>query len=144
MVESPLRDRIAADRRGVLSSLWAFVLLNMLFRDMHEFARPGAIEEFMAMDVPQGLLLASGVVLSLMISMVVLNRVLPAGLARRLNVGVALLAIAGMAGMPPGDLDDVWFAAVELVALVAVIRLAWTWPANAVATAPSPSPSVGR
>ena len=47
-MEFTISNRINADRRGVLSSLWIFVLFNMLFRDIHEFLRPGAIEEFMA------------------------------------------------------------------------------------------------
>ena len=35
-VEDTISNRINADRRGVLSSLWIFVLFNMLFRDIHE------------------------------------------------------------------------------------------------------------
>lgn len=126
-MESTISNRITEDRRGVLSSLWVFVLFNMLFRDIHEFARPGAIEEFMAMEVAEGLLLASGIVLSLFISMIVLTRVLPAGPARWANVTVAVVAIASMFASPPGDLDDMWFFAVEILALLAIIGLAGTW-----------------
>ncbi len=54
-MESTISDRIKADRRGVLSSLWIFVFFNMLFRDIHEFARPGWIEELMSMEVAEGL-----------------------------------------------------------------------------------------
>lgn len=99
----------------------------MLFRDIHEFARPGAIEEFMELDVAEGLLLASGVVLSMFISMIVLNRVLPSGTARWANIGVSAVAIAAMAANPPGDLDDIWFFAVEILALLAIIGIAWAW-----------------
>ena len=70
-------QRVKADRRGVLSALWTFVLLNMLFRDIHELSRPGAIEEFMSATVSEATLLASGVALSVFISMVMLCRVLP-------------------------------------------------------------------
>ena len=126
-MELTIRERISTGRRAVLSSLWIFVLLNMLFRDIHELGRPGAIEEIMAQDVAAGLFLASGIVLTVFISMVVLSRVLPRLAARWANMVVAVVAIAGMAAIPPGDLDDVWFAAVEATALLAIIGLSWTW-----------------
>ncbi len=126
-MEPTVRERIVTNRRAVLSSLWIFVLFNMLFRDIHEFARPGAIEEFMTMEVAEGLLLASGIVLSLLIAMVVLNHVLSPGVARWANIAVSLVAIAAMVANPPGDLDDVWFFTVEILALMAIIGLAWAW-----------------
>lgn len=126
-MEPTIRDRISGDRRAVLSSLWIFVLLNMLFRDIHEFARAGFIEELMAQDVAQGLLLASGIVLTVFISMIVLSRILSYRSARWANITVSVVAIASMIANPPGDLDDIWFFAVEVLALVAVIWIAWTW-----------------
>ena len=126
-MDHTISNRIRADRRGVLSSLWIFVLFNMLFRDIHEFARPGWIEELMSMEVAEGLLLVSGMVLSLFISMIVLNRVLPSKAARWANVAVAALAIAAMLANPPGDLDDTWFFAIEILSLLAIIGIAWTW-----------------
>ncbi len=126
-MEPSIKERIQSDRRGVLSALWIFVLLNMLFRDIHEFARPGAIEEFMALDVAEGILLASGVVLTVFIAMIVLNRVLSVTSARWTNLVVSAVAIAAMVANPPGDLDDIWFFAVEIVALLVIIGLAWTW-----------------
>lgn len=126
-MKSTIGERIKADRRGVMSSLWVFVLLNMLFRDIHEFARPGAIEEFMSMDVAEGVLLVSGVVLTVFISMIVLTRVLPYRATRWGNIVVSVVAIGGMVANPPGDLDDIWFFAVELAAIAGIIALAWTW-----------------
>ena len=137
-MELTISDRINADRRGVLSSLWIFVLFNMLFRDIHEFARAGWIEELMSMEVADGLLLASGIVLSLIISMVVLNRVLSFKAARRSNVTVAIVTIASMVANPPGDLDDIWFFAVEILALLAIIRFAWTWRTDSAELSPDP------
>lgn len=126
-MEPTTLDRIKTHRRTVLSSLWAFILLNMLFRDMHEFARPGWIEELMVMQVDQGLLLASGVLLTAFISMIVLSQILSRRAARWSNIGLAIVFILSSVVNPPGDLDDVWFFAVVLVGLVAIIALAWTW-----------------
>ena len=133
--------QIHTQRRAVLSSLWIVVLFNMLFRDIHELARPGALEEYMAMQVPEGLLLASGVVLSLLIAMIVLNHVLSRNAARWANLLLSLLAIAGLASNPPRDLDDIWFLAVEVGALAAVMRLAWTWRPEQPEQPEQPEPS---
>ncbi len=126
--------RMKADRRGVLSALWAFVLFNMLFRDIHELLRPGAIEEFMSATVSEATLLASGVALSTLISMVVLSRVLPHRANRWANLGVAVLALGSMLALPPNDLDDAWFLGVEIVGLAAIMWLASTWRAEAAVT----------
>ena len=137
-MQSTISNRINTDRREVLSSLWIFVLFNMLFRDIHEFARPGWIEELISMEVAEGLLLASGIVLSLFISMIVLNRVLPSGAGRWANVTVSAVAIATMVANPPGDLDDIWFFAVEILALLAIIGIAWTWRTDPADRSPDP------
>ena len=126
-MEPTLRQRISAERRSVLSSLWTFVLFNMLFRDMHELLRPGAIEEFMSTDVAEGTLLASGVALTLFISMIVLTRVLPYRATRWANLAVAGVALGGMSANAPRDVEDVWFLEVETVGLLAIIWLSWTW-----------------
>ncbi len=126
-MEPTIMERINGNRRTVLASLWVFYLLNMLFRDIHEFARPGAIEEFMNLDVAEGLLVASGMVLTLFIAMIVVSHVLPRRSARLMNLIVPLIAFAGMAANPPNDLDDVWFLVVEVIALLAVMAIAWTW-----------------
>ena len=127
MMEPTIRERINAERRAVVSSLWTFVLFNMLFRDIHEFARPGAIEEFMSMSVEEGILLASGVALTAFISLIVLSRVLPYRAARWANLTVSIVALGAMSINAPNDLDDIWFLAVEAVGLLAIIWLAWTW-----------------
>ncbi|HSF86266.1 MAG TPA: hypothetical protein VLG28_11520 [Acidimicrobiia bacterium] len=120
-------ERISTDRRALRSSPWIFVLFNMLFRDIHEFARPGWIEQLMAMEVADGLLLASGIVLSLND---LDDRAEPgaaSSAARRANVTVSIVAITGMVAKPPGDLDDSWFFAVEILDVLAIIGRAWTW-----------------
>ena len=38
---------LPADRRPLLSSLWAFILFNMIFRDLHQFLAPGYIKQMM-------------------------------------------------------------------------------------------------
>jgi hypothetical protein len=123
-------DRVAKglDRAPILSALWIMVLVNMLFRDIHEIATREFLEVALLTDVPDLLLLVAGIVLSLAIAMIPLNRVLPRAWSRPANLVVAAIMVVGMATNPPGDLDDVWFAAVEILGLVAIAWLAWRWP----------------
>jgi hypothetical protein len=126
-MEPTMRERIGANRRAVLSSLWIFVLLNMLFRDIHEIFRPGAFEEYTSLTVSEATFLAAGVGLTLFISMIVLTRVLPYRLNRWANLLVPVVALGSMLTNAPRDLDDVWFLAVEAVGLLVIAWLAWTW-----------------
>lgn len=141
-------DRIARDRRAVISSLWIVVLLNILFRDMHELLRQGSYEQWQALQVTDATLLASGIALSGFISMIVLTRVLPHRGARISNLVVPVVAALGMVTADVHDLDDVWFLAVELVAVAAIVWLAWTWrsadDARADEDGRSPSTSLGE
>ena len=81
------RANAKLDVRGKLSSLWIFVLINMLFRDMHEFARVGFLEGILEANAngtqaSDGMLLIAGIVLELAIAMIILSRFLNVRLAR--------------------------------------------------------------
>lgn len=122
------------DRRALLSTLWIFVLLNVIFRDLHEIVRPAFLEETMTraangVQITEGMLLIAGMMLEIMIVMVVLSRVLKYRVNRLANifVGAASIALVLVVGRPQ-DLDDMLFAAVEVVALSIIIWLAWRWP----------------
>ena len=45
------RKTIGTDIKAVLSTLWMFVLLNIIFRDIHDLFRPGFLEEMMTGSV---------------------------------------------------------------------------------------------
>ena len=42
------------NRKSILSTLWIFVLLNMIFADIVGFIEPGALENIMAGEVVKG------------------------------------------------------------------------------------------
>ena len=53
-----LRTELTNMRRASsLSALWVFVLLSMLFRDIHELANPEFVEQMLNQTVPESLLL---------------------------------------------------------------------------------------
>lgn len=125
------------DKRAKISSLWVFVFLNMIFRDLHEFGRAGFLEEMMTgvvngVQITDGLMLIGGIMIAIPLLMIPLIQFLNFKANRLTNLFIGALQIVSVIGnnMAP-DLDDVFFAVIELVALLLIIRLAWNWKEHA-------------
>lgn len=115
---------------SLLSSLWVFILLNMLFRDMHQFANKGFIQELMTVDVSEELLLMAGIILEIPILMVVLSQFLKPKLNKWINlIAVAITVLTMAAMMETPDMDDIFFMCMEFTAFVAIAVIAWKLPA---------------
>ncbi|MEM9090675.1 MAG: DUF6326 family protein [Cyanobacteria bacterium P01_F01_bin.53] len=119
--------------KTTLSSLWIVVLLNMLFRDIHEFARTGYLADLLARtsngaQIPEGLLLAAAIFLQIPIGMVFLTQVLNFKVNRRVNLIAAVIMIVMIVSnnLAP-DLDDAFFAIMECAALLLIMGYAWRW-----------------
>lgn len=133
------------EMRVKLSALWIVVLFNMVFRDLHEFARTGYLEELLAMtsngaEISQGLLMAAAIVLQIPISMIFLTQVLNVKISRWANIGGAIIMILSIIGsnLAP-DLDDILFYTAGCAALFGIIWYAWKWSASE-SRNPSPLP----
>lgn len=118
--------------KGKLSTLWIFFLLNMIFRDIHEFVEPGFIAEIMTgtsngNPITEQMLLLGGVMIEIPIAMVLLSRLLPYRANRWANITVAVIYLALILFFGSTDLDDTFHLIVESVALLCVIALAWRW-----------------
>jgi hypothetical protein len=121
------------DRKAMLSTVWIFVLLNTLFRDIHELFRHGMLEEMMTgtvngVQVTEGFLLLGAIVVEIPIAMVLLSRVLTYRVNRWANIITGILTIAIILANGVRDLDDMFFATIEVVALALIIWYAWKWP----------------
>ena len=117
----------------LLSTLWIFVILNIFARDIHELGRPGMLEQVMSgvvdgVVVTEGLMLLGGIMFEVFIVMVVLSHVLKYKINRCVSMIMGLIAIAivVMTNLTP-DLDNIFFMIVEIIALVAIIGIAWRW-----------------
>ena len=120
------------NHRSVLASLWLVYLLNLVFRDIHEFAKAETLEKIMAgtissFEPTQVLFLIGGVLTATPISMVFFSHVLPRSANRWANMIVAVLMIAVVVTSTHADIDDYFHAGVEVAALLGVIWLAWRW-----------------
>jgi hypothetical protein len=117
----------------LLSTLWIFVILNIFARDIHELGRPGMLEQVMSgvvdgVIVTEGLMLLGGIMFEVFIVMVVLSHVLKYKINRCVNMimGMIAIAIVVMTNLSP-DLGNIFFMIVEIIALVAIIGIAWRW-----------------
>lgn len=122
-----------AQMQARLSTLWIFILLNVIFRDIHELFRPGVLEEMGTgtvggVQMTEGLLLRAGILLEIPIAMVLLSQVLPYRVNRWANIVVAPLVILSVLAARPSDLDDIFFASMEIVALLVIAWAAWRYP----------------
>lgn len=117
-----------------ISALWLVMLINLLFRDIHEFARTGYLEDLLARtsngaQISEGLLLGAAIFLQIPIGMIFLTQVLNVKANRRANIFAAVVTIVMIVSnsLAP-DLDDAFFVVVECAALLTVIWYAWRWP----------------
>ena len=121
------------DKRAKLSSLWVFVFLNMIFRDLHEFGRAGFLEEVMTgvvngVQITDGLMLIGGIMIAIPLLMIPLIQFMNFKANRLANLVMGVLQIVSLIGVNRApDLDDVFFAVIELAALVLIVGLAWKW-----------------
>lgn len=123
---------IGMDIKALLSTLWIFVLFNMIFRDLHEFGRPGFLEEIMTgivngVQITEGLMLLGGIMAEIPISMVLLSRVLKYKMNRWANIIAGAITIAIVIQNGAADLDDMFFATIEIVSVSFIVWCAWKW-----------------
>ncbi len=122
-------DRL--ERRALLSALWIFVLLNFIFRDLHEIVKPEILADAMkgiynGQEVTEAMFLLGGIMVEVPIAMVLMAWVLPIRANRWANV--ALAPIFGLTLIAvPGDLDDYFHVGLMLMALAVIVWKAWNW-----------------
>ena len=115
--------------RTLVSNLWIFVLMNMFLRDLHEFPTEGYIDELSALHISEEVMLIFAFLGEIPIVMILLSRILPNTSNKWANVFGVLIGSLGIAyTLPAGDLDEWFFAAVNAVAFVIIIRTVWKLP----------------
>ncbi len=116
--------------RTLLSMLWVFFLLNIFFRDIHQFLSPGNMAQVIAGDlfgqeVTDALLLYGGFAVEVMLLMVIAPFVLPRSAVRIVNP-IAVAFTAGLVAFtPPIDPDDVFFLVIGLITLIGIAWVGW-------------------
>lgn len=119
--------------KAVLSTLWIFLFLNMLLRDVHELVTADFLKEALTGTingtvVTDGAILAGGVALEILLVMTVLARILPYKVNRMAHIVLGAIAVPLIVfGTAPGDADDIFFVVIEVLAALAIVFIAVRW-----------------
>ena len=115
----------------LLSTLWVFILFNLIIRDLNQFLNEGYLEEMMSLRIAEELMLFYGFIAEISISMVLLSRILSNNANKWANIFTAVITSLGiLSTLPSADMDDIFFMIIELAAFIAIIRIAWKLPAG--------------
>ncbi|MEM7280071.1 MAG: DUF6326 family protein [Pseudomonadota bacterium] len=118
----------------LLSGLWTYLLLNMLFRDVHEFFREGFLAQALrgivnGNTVTEEALFFGGIALQIPLIMVVVPFLLPTLVNRWANaIAGSVILVGKLAFNTNPDMDDLLFALTGSLAILAILWLSWKGP----------------
>jgi Family of unknown function (DUF6326) len=115
------------DIKVKLSTLWIFVMFNMVFADIIGFLNPGTLEEMIAMKPTPGLLLIFSILTEIPIAMIVLSRWLKYRANRWANIIAGVITILYAIGGGSGSVTYIFFATIEVVCMLLIVWYAWRW-----------------
>ena len=120
------------DTRTKLSALWLFILLNIIFRDIHQMTKASHLEMLLTgyyngVLITDGLMLLGGFLVQIPIAMVLFSLLLTRNIARPLTFLAALMTTGTLFSTAPTDMDDTFHLIIELIAMAAIVWTAWTW-----------------
>ena len=114
-----------------LSTLWIFVMVNMLMADIVGFMNPGSLDKMMTGDVgfqvTQEIMLIFSIILEIPIAMILLSRVLKYKANRWANIIAGVITILFVIGGGSLELSYIFFATIEVVSIAFIIWYAWKW-----------------
>lgn len=134
------------DLKVRLSLLWLFALLNYLYADVIALWDIVGTPNF-HVHLPPWALMASAILMEIPIAMIVACRLLPVRANRLANIvaGIFLTVVNGVLtyvpplagwGSTPALPEYLFFATIESVCTLVIVRQAWTWESNAANPAP--------
>lgn len=109
-----------------LSTLWVFIMVNMLAADIFSFMLPGNAGDA-PIQVTQAMMLAFAIVIEIPISMIFLSRMLNHRANRLANIIASTITIAFVIAGGSLTLHYIFFAAVEVITMLLMILAAWRW-----------------
>lgn len=115
-----------------ISTLWIVVMINMAFADILGFMYPGMLEKIITgtidgVTVTPTFLVIAAVLVEVGIAMIYLSRALPRATARILNLIAVPLTIAFVIGGGSLTPHYIFFASIEVIAMLYIGYLALNW-----------------
>jgi hypothetical protein len=122
-----------SDMPAKLSTLWIFLLFNMVFADIFTFMYPGYLAKVVAGTPVDGtvvsptLLLVAALIIEIPFTMVFLARMLKPAINRWVNIAGAVITILYVIGGMTDIPTYYFFATIEVVTSLVIIGMAWKW-----------------
>jgi len=120
------------DRKVTLSTLWVFVMFCIAYADLIGFIEPGTLENIIngnvGIELTPAIILIFSLFQAIPIAMILVSRWFRRDVNRWLNIaasGLTLLYVLGGGNWESASYPV--FAALEVVAMLGIIWLAWTW-----------------
>lgn len=129
----------ATDRKVILSTLWLFFTVNIIYADVFSLidvtfsgtdVSAADNADLISAIVTPGMLLLFAIILESGMAMIVLSRLLKRAISRWANIAIAVLqALVLSASLFVGTpkIYYIFFYTVELITLLLIIWYAWTW-----------------
>ena len=143
---------VVKDRKVLLSTLWIFAMFNYIYADVYSlFFNPVLQKEMTAqllagyagsIQITEGFVLATAILMETAIVMVVLSRTLKYGANRWANIVAGLFHTAFVSWTFIGQLPSLFymfFAAIEIACTLFIVWYAWRWPNPEVSLAAAPA-----
>ena len=125
---NPKKKAGTQDTRVTLSTLWVFVMFNMLAADILSFMLTGLQEQAGAIQVTQGFMLVAAILMEIPIAMIVLSRMLAYRANRWANIIAAVITTVFVIGGGSTTLHYLFIGTVEVLSMLLIIWLAYKWP----------------
>jgi hypothetical protein len=120
------------DRKVTLSILWVFVMFCIAYADIIGFIEPGTLKNIIdgnvGFDLTPAIILIFSLFQAIPIAMILVSRWFRRDVNRWLNIFASVLTLLYVLG--GGNWESVSypvFAVLEVVAMLGIILLAWTW-----------------
>jgi hypothetical protein len=126
-------SKINSEMPAKLSTLWIFLLFNMVFADIFSFMYPGFLKQIVSGTAVDGtvitplFLLVAAIVTQISIAMVVLSRFLKRGINRWANFVGAVVTILWVIGGGSLTPHYVFFASIEVLTSLVIMVMALKW-----------------
>jgi len=126
---------LVKDKKIVLSTLWVFVLMNMIYADILNTLKPGYLNELkhVSENISGETILLFAFLMEIPIAMILLSRVLNRKANRIANfisapvsiLWVILPSVVMSNGNPP--LSYIFFATIETITMIFIFWYTWKW-----------------
>ncbi len=118
-----------------LSALWQFILLNIIFRDIHQMTMKSHLEmlltgTYYGTVITDEIMLLGGFLVEIPIAMFLCSLLLKRELNRTLNMITSVLMVGVLLAELPSDMDDVFFKIIEFVAVGFIFWISLKWKAT--------------